>query len=408
MKLKAPQIIGLFAVIAAIALATPAWADQPICTGQSNLAQWNAPGLILSSSLSVNVGGAGNIGVAMQAPMCLNTFPNFPGTLPAYTDVGLDSAMCPDNSSGNAATCVLTAPLASIANNPQSYTDFGQTKTYTAHFDAANATPGTYIFHVHSNASDPDQTHQNGDNLGGYGWGYGSGVELTVIVTQKHQSCDVDDALNVALTQPQNNSKITFCNGGTNIPVSIIAGDTTNLITGLTAKVNNTSITNSLTASGVGTLSVTANGAYSAGSVGAYTFEADAATSCTTGSASATLALQYNIAGLLGPLSNGMKPKRGNNVPIQFVPKDCGGNLVAYDGTVHVVIYDSANNLLQDATPSGCSGPNCGPGSSSYVSYNATTGQYQSNFKTGNTAANYAVYIWFGGVGNFATTFSTQ
>lgn len=409
MKLKAPPTFWLFALIALLALASSAWADQPTCNGQNDSAQWNAPGPGLNNSISIEVGNSGNLGVAMQSPMCLNTYPNFPGTLPVYTDVGLDSSMCPDNTSGSTATCTLVAPQASLPNNPQSYTDFGQTHLYTAHFDASNATPGTYVFHVHANASDPDNTHQNGDNLGGYGWGYGGGVELTVIVTQTQQTCDPNDTLNVAISQPQNNSKVTFCNGGTAIPVSTSAGDTSNPITSLTAKVNAADITGTLTTTGLGSLNVTANGTYTAGPVGAYTFEADAATACTTGSASVNVALQYNISGLLGPLANGMKPKKGNNVPIQFIPKDCTGNPVPQDSSVHVMVYDSANNLLQNATPGSCTGPNCGNGSSSYVSYGAAApGEYQSNFKTGNTAATYTVQIWFGGIVNFSTTFSTQ
>ena len=404
--MKAPRTIWLL-TLAMLALAGSAWAD-PTCTGQSNMAQWNAPGLLLHNSISLDGGSSGNLGVAMQSPMCLNTFPNFPGVLPVSIDVALDSAMCPDNSSGINATCVLTAPLATIPSNPQSYTDFGQTKTYSVNFDSSNATPGTYYFHVHANSSDPDNTHQNGDNLDGYGWGYGSGAELTVIVTKKQQSCDPNDALNVAIPQPQNNSKVTFCNGGTNVSVSVSASDTTNPVTLLKGKVNNADITGSLTMAGIGTLNVTGNGSYAAGPVGGYTFQADAATACTTGQATAIVALQYNISGLLGPLANGMKPRHGNNVPIQFIPKDCGGNLVPYDGTVHVMVYDSSNNLLQDATPAACNGASCGNGSSSYVTYNAVTGQYQSNFKTGTTVTSYGVQIWFGGIINFSTTFSTQ
>jgi hypothetical protein len=406
MNKKAPQFVLLFALVAVLAFASPAWADRT-CTGQSDQAQWDDPDLILHNSISMDVGTAGNIGVAMQSPMCLNV-DTFPGILPVFIDVALDSAMCPDNSSGSTATCVLTAPQASIANNPQSYTGFGQTRTYTAHFDATNATPGTYYFHAHANASDPNGSHQNGDNLGGYGWGYGSGVQLTVIVTKKQQTCDPDDMLNVAIVQPQNNSKVTFCNGGTAIPVSITASDTSNPITSLTAKVNAADISNSLTTAGIGSLNVTATGTYTAGPVGGYSFTADAATACTTGQASAFMTLQYNISGLLGPLANGMKPRRGNNVPIQFIPKDCGGNLVPYDSSVHVMVYDSSSNLLQDATPTGCTGPSCGSGNSSYVSYDAVKGQYQSNFKTGLTAGTYGVQIVFGGVINFSTTFSTQ
>ena len=245
---KAPLTTLLLAFMLALT-ASAAWASDGQC---SHNATWAPTG---ASTISLDQGGAGDLGVNMTSPACLNTG-TFPGTLPVFTDVALDTASCPDGTSGDDASCVLVAPLVSISNNPQQYTDFSQTQTYNIHFDTSNgATPGTYSFHVHANASDPDGTHQNGNNLGGTGWGYGSGVELTVFVTTQH-ACDVNDVLNVFFTQPQAGN-VNFCNGGTSIPINVTAGDTNNKVTSLSATVNSNPF-GGLTVSGLN--STTANG----------------------------------------------------------------------------------------------------------------------------------------------------
>jgi len=406
MNTKAPRGVWLLILaLLVLCVANLAWASgRNQCTGGSNNATWSASG---SSSISLAAGsGTGGLGVNMTSPACLNTYPNFPGTLPAYTNVSLDSSTCPDGTSGSGATCTLTAPVASITNNPQSYTAFVETQTYNINFDATNATPGTYTFHVHADASDPNNTHQNGDTLGTYGWGYASGVELTVFVTTQN-TCNSSDILDVFFTQPQAGS-VNFCNGGTSIPIDVTAGDTNNLITSLTVSVNNTNISG-LSVSGLGTTSATATGSYTAGPVGAYLFRASAATACTTGSAGPVeVDLVYVIPDLLPPLGSGAKPKAGNAVPIKFVPTDCGGNPVPYDSSVHIQVY-LGSTLLQDSFAGGCTGSSCGSGASSYVQYDSTTGQYSTVFQTGNTTGTtYVVEVWFGGVVNFQTTFTTK
>jgi hypothetical protein len=392
-------------VVVLLAATSTAWASRNQCTGGSDNATWAATS---NNSISLAAGsGAGGLGVNMTSPTCLNSYSTFPGTLAVYTDVALDSSTCPDGTSGSGATCPLTAPVASISNNPQDYSAFGQAQTYNVNFEATNATPGTYTFQVHANGSDPDNTGLNHDQAGSYGWGYGSGVELTVFVTTQN-SCDPNDVLHVSFTEPQAGS-VTFCTNGTDIPVNVTAGDTNNLITSMSVSVNNSDITGALSVTGLGTNAATAAGNYTSGKVGAYLFKANAATACTTGSAGPVeVDLVYAISALQGPLANGQKPKKGNKVPIQLTPLDCTGNPPAYDSSVHVIVYDSSNNLLQDATPGSCTGSSCGSGNSSYVTYTATSGQYQSVFQTGSVAGIYSVQIWFGGVPNFSTTFTTQ
>jgi hypothetical protein len=331
----------------------------------------------------------------MTSPACLNTSPDFPGNLSAYADVALASSTCPDGTSGSLADCTLAPPTPSISNNPQAYTDFSQTNSYNVQFDASSATAGTYTFHVHANSSD--------NNLTGYGWGYGGGVDLSVTVTNPQPTCNPDDSLNVTFSQPASAS-VTFCNSGTSIPVIISANDTSNKITSLTASVNNADITGSLAISGIGGQSVGATGSYAAGPVGAYTFDANAATQCTQGQASVTVDSIYNISGLQGPLAAGQKPKKGHTVPIQFNPMDCKGSPVPYDSTVEVVV---SGPLTLDTTPTSCTGTGCGTGSSSDVTWNATTG-YSSNLMTSSTVGTYSVNIYFGGVLNYHATFTTQ
>lgn len=401
MKTKAPLAICLMAFFAMLALASPAWAGNSRCTGGSDNATWSLQDN--KSSISINTGSTGDLSVSMQSPYCLNTSPNFPGTLSVYTDVALDSDICPDGSSGSGATCNLEAPVATITNNPQQYIDFGQPQTYQANFDATNATAGTYTFHIHANASDPDQTHQNGNNLDGYGWGYGGGVELTVTVTNPQSTCDPNDQLNVSFPTPHSGN-VNFCSGGTNIPISISASDTSNLITSLTASVNAGDVTGSLAILGLNTVSAAATGSYNASSVGAYVFNAVAKTACTQGEANVTVDVVYVISGLDGNLGSGQKPKHGHTVPIQFTPKDCSGNLVPYDSTVEVKVYDSSNTLVEDSTPAACTGSACGTGTSSHVTF--TAGQYQAN-SVPPAVDTYTVKIYFGGVLNFSTTFTT-
>ena len=394
---KAPLTTLLLAFM--LALTASAWAADAQC---SHNATWSPAG---ASMISLDQGAAGDLGVNMTSPACLNTN-NFPGTLPVFTDVALDTASCPDGTSGDDATCVLVAPLASISNNPQQYTDFSQTQIYNIHFDTSNgATPGTYSFHVHANASDPDNTHQNGDNLGGTGWGYGGGVELTVFVTTQHV-CDANDLLNVSFTAPQAGN-VNYCNGGTVIPINVTAGDTNNKIISLSATVNNAPF-GGLTVTGLNSALATGTGSYTAGPVGSYTFVANAATACTTGSGSAVVNVIYAITDLLPPLGSGGRPIHGNPVPIKFVPTDCTGNPVAYDSSVHIQVYNSTGTtLLQDSFIGGCTGA-CGPGQSSYVFYSAVTGQYLASFKTGSIPGiTYTVKVLFGGVVNFSTTFMT-
>lgn len=380
---------------------TAAWAQsvRQTCTGGSDNATWSAT----TNSTSVTTGGTADLSVNMTSPTCLNSYSDFPGTLSVSTDVALGSSMCPDGSSGATATCSLVAPVASITNNPQAYSDFGQTQTYGVHFDATNATAGTYTFHVHANASD-------GDNqaLNGFGWGYGGGTDLTVTVGQPKQGCDINDSLNVAFVSPVNNASVNFCTGGTGINLNINATDTSNLITSLTASVNTTDITNSLAATGLGTQSVNLSGSYQAGKVGLYQFVANAATACTTGSAEADVNLVYVISGLQPPLASGSRPKGGSAAPIKIIPRDCSGSVVPFDNTVHIDVYTSAGALLQDSFYGGCSGTKCGAGGNTSVQYDASSGQYSTIFQTDSGANTYIIRIFFGGVDNLHTNLSTS
>lgn len=393
-------------ILAAVALllagTSSAWAGtRNTCTGGSDNAVWSA-----AANTSVAIGSTGSTGVNMTSPTCLNSYSTFPGTLSVYGDITLDASTCPDGTSGTTATCTLVPPVAAITNNPLAYTAFGQTQTYNVSFDATSATRGYYTFHVHANASDPNQQGLN-QSLSGYGWGYGGGAEVTVIVTEPQATCLTSDALNVSFSQPDAGN-VTFCSGGTSIPIDISAADTSNLITSLAASVNSTDISSSLTITGLNTTTVTGTGSYTAGAVGAYKFNATAHTACTTGSADVTVDLVYAISDLLPPLGNGAKPKAGNAAPIKFIPTDCSGAAVPYDSSVHIKVYQGTS-LLQDATPGGCTGGSCGTGGSSNVQYDSTTGQYSTVFQTGNTAGiTYTVQVWFGGVMNFQTTFMTK
>lgn len=389
----------LFAVLLLLfATAGSAFAGtRNTCTGGTDSAQWSA-----TSTASVDLGGTGSFNVNMTSPTCLNSYSTFPGTLDVSADVTLDASTCPDGSSGATATCTLVAPAASIANNPQPYSAFGQTQTFIVNLDATGATRGYYTFHVHANANDG-----NNSLLSGYGWGYGGGSEVTVTVNQPQPTCLASDALNVSFSQPDGGN-VNFCNGGTSIPVSISALDTSNLITSLAATVNGADITSGLSVSGLNTTSVTATGSYTAGPVGAYKFNATAKTACTTGSADVTVDLVYAITDLLPPLGNGAKPKAGNAAPIKFIPMDCSGAAVPYDSSVHIKVYQGGT-LLQDSTPTGCTGTSCGAGGNTTVQYDATSGQYSTIFQTGNTSGiTYTVQVWFGGVMNFQTTFMTK
>ena len=390
----------------ALALAcTAAWAqnDRSTCTGGSDNATWSAT----TSSTSVTTGGAADLTVNMTSPTCLNSYSVFPGPLSVYTDVALGSSMCPDGSSFPTATCTLVAPIATITNNPQQYTDFGQTQTYGVHFDAASATAGTYTFHVHANASDPDQQKLN-QVLDGFGWGYGGGTDLTVTVGQPKAGCDVNDNLTVAFVSPANNANVNFCTGGTSINLNINATDTSNLITSLTASVNTTDITGTLAATGLGTRSANLSGNYQAGKVGIYQFVADAATACTTGSAEADVNLIYVISGLQPPLASGSRPKGGSAAPIKIIPRDCSGSIVPFDNSVHIDVYNSAGTLLQDSSYGGCTGSKCGAGGNTSVQYDASTGQYSTIFQTDSGVNTYLIQISFGGVVNFHTNLSTS
>jgi hypothetical protein len=402
-KMKNASLTTLLLAFMLALTTSAAWAanNNNNC-GDSHNATWAPAG---DSAITMPAGGSGDLGVNMTSPACLNNYPVFPGTLPVYTDEALDTAVCPDGTSGDDATCTLVAPVATITNNPQSYSDFSQTQTYNIHFDATNATPGTYSFHVHADASDPDGTHQNGDNLSGYGWGYGSGVELTVFVTTAY-TCNPNDVLNVLFTAPQAGN-VNYCNGGTTIPINVTAGDTNNKITSLSATVNSNPF-GGLTVTGLNSSMATGTGNFTAGSVGAYTFVANATTACTTGSGSAVVNVVYVIPDLLPPLGSGGRPLHGSNVPIKFIPQDCTGNPVAFDNTVHIQVYNSTGTtLLQDSFAGGCTG-SCGPGQSSWVVYNSLTGQYLAGFRVGNIpGTTYTVKIVFGGVVNFSTTFMT-
>jgi hypothetical protein len=390
--------------LALVLAGTAAWAqnDRSNCTGGSDNATWSAA---TSASASVNVSGTVDLGVNMTSPTCLNSYSTFPGVLSVYTDVSLGSSTCPDGSSGSTATCTLTPPVASITNNPQQYSDFGQTQTYSVHFDATNAAAGTYTFHVHANASDPDQQGLN-QVLNGFGWGYGGGTDLTVTVVQPKQTCDPNDTLNVSFANPKNGNQ-NFCTGGTNMAVNISASDTSNPITSLTASVNTTDITGSLASVGIGTQSASLSGSYQASKVGAYQFVADAATACTQGSAEADVNLVYVISGLQPPLASGSRPKGGSAAPIKIIPRDCSGSVVPFDSSVHIVVYNSAGTLLQDSFYGGCTGTKCGAGNTN-VQYDASTGQYSTIFQTDSGINTYLIKIFFGGVDNFHTNLSTS
>jgi hypothetical protein len=402
--MKTKLLIITLLVLAIAGASTAAFADRNTCTGGNDAAQWSAN---TDSLASVDVGGSVTLGVNMTSPTCLNGFPTFPGLLPVYADVTSGSATCLDGSSGSNATCTLTAPVPTITNNPLSYTDFGQTQTYQVQFDAKNATPGTYTFHVHANAADPNEQHWNGTNLGGYGWGYGSGLDLTIVVRTPSTDCS-GDLVNVNLANPGN---VQFCTAGTSVPISFTATSTKSVITGVSADVNG-SYAISLTTSPLNQATVTATGSFAAPGVGGYTANAYGIDACgVTGSATQNFGVIYVISGLQPPLAGGSKSKGGSDAPIKFIPTDCTGALIPFDNTVEVKVWlgsPGIGTLEQDSTMTTCSALQCGSGANTLVRYDATTGQYITNFTTLAGAKTYTVQLIFNGYVNATFNFSTS
>ncbi len=390
------------------AASATALAKQPSCTG-NDAADWRAAG---STSVSVQgvssdgsvPGGTASLGVIMTSPSCLNsysTFPNLPDGLSLYTDVKLDSSTCPDGTSGSAQTCILAEPVATITNNPQTYTDFSQDRTYAVAFDASKALPGTYTYHVHANANDGDAS---GDNsvANGYGWGYGGGRILTVGVHVRTAAGNTTPRL-VTIQKPTGYA--AFCSGGTTLPIEFSASGN-NQIASVSATVNTSPVTLTLDTT-LPAYNVGATGSYAPTHVGEYTVEATAVDVCSLStSADTTVGVVYSIAQLQPPLANGSKAKGGSDAPIKFIPRDCAGNLVSEDTSAEVKVW-LGSTLEQDSTYTGCTGPQCGMGASTLVRYDATTGAYITNFQTLSGVNTYKIELWFGGYKNASFTLST-
>lgn len=338
-------------------------------------------------TVSVVQGDSASFAGRLIAPDKLNPGSQMP--LDAYLAAGEWSSYC-----GEETACGVH-PAVTITPSMLTFTDFAQGRDFTVDvFVGTNVVPGEYKVKIKTFG--PDNHH-----LTALGWGFGSGISLTIMVTEAGTCAQptltiVSPAENTALSICQVNA--TTLHGATPVQVSLEASSG---ITDFSATVSKADDSNPAAVSLVKTLGVdpaTATGTGSAnGTIGSYKLTATATNACGTVTGTRLFTVNYVFTwGSPTPTD----PKDGSSLPTKFAVRDCSGAFVA-DQTVQVTLSDG--NGFSVTRQFGAN-PNTG------VTINTVDETYHTNFDLPvGAGVSYTVVVKFQGIQQGPTrTFTTK
>lgn len=184
----------------------------------------------------------------------------------------------------------------------------------------AGTTPGDYAFDIQ--AVGPT----------GIGWGIANHrLNVSVAVPVIVDTTPPD----VLITSPANGATMTFCSGGTTIPVTISATDTESFVTAIGATANSVPFA---VAPFSPAHAVTTSGTFTASDIGSYALQAWATNAVGLTGYSPTVNVSVNYAiSWLPPLSLGRTINGA--VAIKFAARDCNGAFVT-DSRVSVEVWE--------------------------------------------------------------------
>jgi hypothetical protein len=307
----------------------------------------------------------------------------------AYLAAGEWSSYC-----GETVACGVN-PTVVITPSMLTFTGFAQAQDFSVQVVAgANVVPGEYTVKIKTFGPDNEQ-------LRAIGWGLGSGLSLTIMVTEAG-SCAPPT---LSIISPAEGASFAICQvnattlqGATPVAVSLEASSG---ITDFSAVISRADGSNPSAVTLVKTLAVdpaTASGTGSAnGTIGSYKVTATATNACATVTQMRSFAVNY-VFDWLPPTPS--TPSASATVPTKFSIRDCAGAFVA-DETVQVTI---SNGIGFSATHSFGANPNTG------VTISTVDEVYHTNFELpAGQGVEYTITVKFQGIQQGpARTFTTK
>lgn len=307
----------------------------------------------------------------------------------AYLATGEWSAYC-----GESLACGVN-PTVIVTPSMLTFTDFTQPQDFLVQvFAGSNVVPGEYTVKIKTFGPDNEQ-------LRSIGWGLGSGLSLTIMVTAPGTCAQPT----LSIIAPAEGSSFSICQvnastlqGSTPVAVSLEASSG---ITGFGAVISKADDTNPSIVSLVQNLATdpaTATGTGSAnGSIGSYKLTASATNACGTVTQTRAFAVNY-VFDWLPPTPT--TPNASASLPTKFSIRDCSGAFVA-DQTVEVTL---SNGNGFSVTRSFGATPNTG------VTISTVDEVYHTNFDLpAGQGVTYTIVVKFQGVQQGpARTFTTK
>ena len=288
-------------------------------------------------------------------------------------DLRVNVASYPEGSSPEEAAALVYLEITHLT-----FFALSETQQTIVHVNAgAGTTPGDYAFDIQ--AVGP----------AGIGWGISNHrLNVSVAVPVIVDTTPPD----VLITSPANGATMTFCTGGTTVPVAISATDTESFVTAIGATANGTAF-------GVAPFApahaVTTNGSFTASDIGNYALQAWAinAVGLTGYSPTVTVSVKYAIS-WLPPLSLGRTINGA--VAMKFAARDCDGAFVA-DTRVRVEVWEGSSLRFSAVS---------GDGSDAVRIEDDT--HYIANFHPPSGTHSYVLKVFFNDLLQASTGFATR
>jgi len=307
----------------------------------------------------------------ITSPSSLNKGTDIAAGITANLRVNADAF--PEGSNDAAAAALVTLDDQFLVFNA-----LAQTHQTTVRVHVTSSTiPGDYAFTIQ--AVGPP----------GIGWGISSHT-LNLTVAEPGVLDTTPPA--VVITSPTEGQALTYCSGGTPIPVTISANDAESFVTSVWAKANNVPFAVSFAGP---SNNVVANGTFTAAGIGSYALQAWAQSTGGIGqSAVVNVSVNYAMS-WLPPLSLG-KVVSGA-LAIKFAARDCTGAFVV-DDRVRVEVLEGGVSRFVATYGDG----------SDAVRIDDVQGQYITNFNPASGVHTYVVKVSFGGFEQASKSFTTK
>jgi len=316
---------------------------------------------------------------------------NLDGLLPldAYLAAGEWSAYC-----GEGIDCGVN-PTVTLTPAMLQFTDYSQARDFGVDvYVGSNVVPGEY--QVKIKTFGPDNPHLNG-----IGWGFGSGISLTILVTEAG-SCTPPT---LTILAPTEGAALAICQvdattlqGATPVPVSLDGSGGITNFTAVISKADDSNPANVALVQNLATDPATASGTgVASGTIGSYKVTATATNACSTVTQVRMFAVNY-VFDWLAPTPS--SPNASQTLATKFSIRDCAGTFVA-DQTVEVTLADN-NGFSVTRT--------FGTDVGAAVKISTDDENYHTNFDLpGGEGVSYSIVVKFQGIQQGPTrTFTTK